>query len=167
LSKVFNQIKSRGPDSIPVRVLRAFSEHLAGIFTVIFNLSMSQSVIPTSFKMTTIIPVPKNSKAYCHNDYRHVALTTVNMKCFERLVMAHISSIIPDTLDPLQFVHHPNRPINNTISIALHIALTHLDNRNTYVRIQFTDYSSAFNTIVPSKLITKLRTLGLNTSLCN
>ena len=29
------------------------------------------------------------------------------------------------------------------------------------------DYSSVFNTIVPSKLITKLRTLGLNTSLCN
>ena len=29
------------------------------------------------------------------------------------------------------------------------------------------DYSSAFNTIVSSKLITKLRILGLNTSLCN
>jgi hypothetical protein len=31
----------------------------------------------------------------------------------------------------------------------------------------FFDYSSAFNTIVPSKLITKLRNLRLNTSLCN
>ena len=31
----------------------------------------------------------------------------------------------------------------------------------------FIDYSSAFNTIVPSKLINKLRTLGLNTSICN
>ena len=31
----------------------------------------------------------------------------------------------------------------------------------------FIDYSSAFNTIVTSKLITKLRTLGLNTSVCN
>ena len=30
----------------------------------------------------------------------------------------------------------------------------------------FIDCSSAFNTIVPSKLITKLRTLGLNTFLC-
>jgi hypothetical protein len=28
----------------------------------------------------------------------------------------------------------------------------------------FIDYSSAFNTIVPSKLITKLGTLGLNPS---
>ena len=31
----------------------------------------------------------------------------------------------------------------------------------------FIDYSSVFNTILPSKFITKLRTLGLNTSLCN
>ena len=31
----------------------------------------------------------------------------------------------------------------------------------------FIDYSSAFNTIVPAKLVPKLRILGLNTSLCN
>jgi hypothetical protein len=31
----------------------------------------------------------------------------------------------------------------------------------------FIEYSSVFNTIVPSKLLTKLRTLGLNTSFCN
>ena len=68
------------------------------------------------------------------------------MKCFERLVMAHINTII---------------------SIALHTALSHLDKKNTYVRMLFIDYSSAFNIIVPSKLIAKLRTLGLNTSLCN
>ena len=89
------------------------------------------------------------------------------MKCFERLVMAHINSILPDTLDPLQFAHRPNRSTDDTISIALHTALSHLDKRNTCVRMLFIDYSSAFNTIVPVKLITKLRTLGLNTSLCN
>ena len=41
------------------------------------------------------------------------------------------------------------------------------DKRNTYVRMLYIDYNSAFNTIVPSKLINKLRTLALNTSLCN
>ena len=89
------------------------------------------------------------------------------MKCFERLVMGHIYSIIPDTLDPLQFAYCLNRSTDDAISIALHTALSHLDKRNTYVRMLFIDYSSAFNTIVPTKLITKLRTLGLNTSLCN
>ena len=31
----------------------------------------------------------------------------------------------------------------------------------------FIDFSSAFNTVIPSKLITKLSDLGINTSLCN
>ncbi|KAI4878794.1 hypothetical protein NFI96_009235 [Prochilodus magdalenae] len=45
--------------------------------------------------------------------------------------------------------------------------LTHLDNRDTYVRMLFIDFSSAFNTIIPQHLIGKLNLLGLNTSLSN
>jgi hypothetical protein len=89
------------------------------------------------------------------------------MKCFEKLFMAHINFIIPDILDPLKLAYRPNRSIDDSISIALHTALTHLDKRNTNVRMLFIHYSSTLNTIVSSKLINKFRTLGLNTSLCN
>ena len=89
------------------------------------------------------------------------------MKCFERLIMAHINSITSDTLDPLQFAYRTNRYTDDAISIALNTAHSQRDKRNTYVRMLFIDYSSAFNTIVPPKLITKLKTLGLNASLCN
>ena len=112
------------------------------------------------------MPVPKNTKVTCLNDHQTIALTSVAMKCFERLIMAH-NTIIPETLDPLQFAYCPNRSTDDGISIALHTALSHLDKRNTYVRIVFFDYMLAFNTIAPSKLINKLRNLGLNASLCN
>ena len=111
--------------------------------------------------------MPKNTKVTCLNDYEPVALTSVAMECFERLAMAHINIIIPETLDTLQFAYRPNRSTDDAISIALHTALSHQDIMNTYVRMLFIDYSSAFNTIVPSKLINKLRTLGLNTTICN
>jgi hypothetical protein len=94
-----------------------------------------------------------------------VALTSVAMKCFERLVMAHINPIIPETPDPLQFAYRPNRSTDGAVSIALYTALSHLD--KMLLRMIFIVYSSAFNIIVPSKLINKLKTLGLNTSLCN
>ena len=45
--------------------------------------------------------MPKTAKVTCLNDYRPVALTSVAMKCFERLVMTRINTIIPETLDPL------------------------------------------------------------------
>jgi hypothetical protein len=70
-----------------------------------------------------------------------------------RLVMTHINTIITDTPDPLQFTYRPNRS-----TIALHTALSHLDKRgNKYVRMLLRDYSSAFNTIVPSELHPKLQ----------
>ena len=48
-----------------------------------------------------------------------------------------------------------------------HCTLPYLDKRNTYARMLFIDYSSAFNTIVPCKLVIKLETLGLDPALCN
>ena len=79
------------------------------------------------FQAPTIVPVPNEAKVTCLNDYRPIALTSVAIKCFERLAMAHINSILPDTLEHLQFAFRPNRSIDDTISIALHIALSHLD----------------------------------------
>ncbi len=114
---------------------------------------------------SVIIPVPKNSKPSCLNDYHPVALTSTVMKVFERLLKNHICSSIPATLDPLQFA---NRSTDDAISQVLHSSLTHIDSKNgNYVRLLFIDYSSAFNTIVPTKLAVKLTDLGLNTSLCD
>ena len=56
---------------------------------------------------------PKRAKVTELNDYRPVALTSVIMKCFERLVKDHITSTLPDTLDPLQFAYRPNRSTRN------------------------------------------------------
>ena len=60
-----------------------------------------------------------------------------------------------------------HRSTNDPIAITVYTALTHLDKRNTYLRMLFIDYSSPFSTIVPSKLITKFTALGQNSSLCN
>ena len=97
-------------------------------------------------KVATIVPVPKKAKVTELKNYGPVALTSVIMKCFVRLVKDHITSTLPDTQDPLQFAYRPNRSTYD--AITLHTALTHLDKMNTYVRMMFIDYSSAFNTIV-------------------
>jgi hypothetical protein len=79
VSKTFKQVsihKAAGPDGLPECVLRAHSDHLASVFTENVNLFMSESVIPKCFKQNTIVPVPKNTKATCQNDYRPVALTS-------------------------------------------------------------------------------------------
>ncbi len=90
--KRVNVRKAAGSDGITGRVLRSCADQLAGLFTSIFNESLATSVVPTSFKKSVIIPVPKNSKPSCLNDYRPVALTSTVMKVFERLLKKHICS---------------------------------------------------------------------------
>ena len=72
VSKTFKQVnihKAAEPDGLPGRVLRACADQLACVFTDIFNLSRSESVITTYFKQTTIVPVPKTTKVTHLNDY--------------------------------------------------------------------------------------------------
>eukprot|EP00061_Rhincodon_typus_P001265 g14237.t1 len=116
---------------------------------------------------TTIIPIHKTAHAMCLNDYLLVALTSKNMKSFEKLVMANINSSLPTCLNPLHFAYQCNRSTADTICLALHLSLEHLDIKDTYIRLLLIDYSSAYNTIIPSRLISKLRDLGLCSALCN
>ncbi len=74
--------------------------------------------------------------------------------------------MLPASLDPLQFGYRSNRSTDDAIAFTLHTALSHLENKNIYVRMLFVDYSSAFNTIVPATRVAK-QTLGLNRFLCS
>ncbi|KAK2884332.1 hypothetical protein Q8A73_020806, partial [Channa argus] len=142
----------------------ACANELADVLTSIFNLSLSQCTVLLCFKTTTIIPLPKKSPPTCLNDYRPVALTPIIMKCFERVVLAHIQSSIPDTIDPLQYAYRPKRSTSDAIAAAIHYSLSHLENKDSYLRILFIDYCSAFNTVIPpnsptnSRLITNIGT---------
>ncbi len=138
--KRVNIRKAAGHDGITGQALRSCADQLAGLFTSIFNESLATSVVPTFFKKSIIIPVPKNNKPSCLNDYRPVALTSIVMKVFERLVKSHISSSIPVTFDPLQFAYRPNRSTDDAISHILHSSLTHIDSSNgNFARLLFID----------------------------
>ncbi|KAK1803842.1 hypothetical protein P4O66_003747 [Electrophorus voltai] len=169
--RVFKRVNTRkamGPDGICGRVLKACADQLAPVFTDIFNLSLTLGIVPSSFKRSTIVPFPKKPRPSDLNDYRPVTLTSVVMKCFEKLVRDFITSSLPASTDPLQFAYRHNRSTDDAIAHLLHTTLTHLDEgRGNYVKMLFVDYSSAFNTIIPSLLTTKLGDLGLHTSLCD
>eukprot|EP00061_Rhincodon_typus_P008879 g31892.t1 len=81
------------------------------------------------------------------------------MKCFKRLIMAHINLSLQACLNLLQFAYQHNWSTVDAISLALYSSLEYLDNKGTYIRLLLINYSSAFNTIIPSRLTSKLRDL--------
>ncbi len=167
--QVFKKNKRRkapGPDGVSPACLKSCADQLAPIFTQIFNRSLELCEVPSCFKRSTIIPVPKKPKITGLNDYRSVALTSVAMKSFERLVLAHLKASTGPLLDPLQFAYRANRSVDDAVNMGLHFILQHLDRPGTYVRILFVDFSSAFNTIIPDTLQNKLTQLSVPTSVC-
>ncbi len=148
--------KAPGPDCVTPVCLKSCADQLAPIFTQIFTRSLELCEVPSCFKCSTIIPIPKKSKIWGINDYRPVALTSVVMKSFEKLVLAHLKDITGPLLDPLQFAYRANRSVDDAVNMRLHYVLQHLDRPGTYVRILFVDFSSAFNTICPNFLLPKL-----------
>ncbi len=101
------------------------------------------------------------------NDYRLVALTSVVMKSFEKLVLAHLKDITGPSVDPLQFANRANRYVDDAVNMGLHYVLQHLDRPGAYVRILFVDFSSAFNTIILNLLLPKVTQFSMPTSICH
>ncbi|KAL6479062.1 hypothetical protein MHYP_G00124950 [Metynnis hypsauchen] len=143
--RAVNPRKAAGPDGVIGKVLKVCADQLSVVFTKIFNLSLSKSIIPPCLKSASIIPLPKKTSTSDLSDYRPVTLTLVIMKCFER-----------------QFAYKPNRSTED----ALHTALTHLEHQGSSVRMLFVDFSSVFNTVIPHRLVNKLTDLGLSQPIC-
>ena len=162
-----NNRKAADPDGVFSSTLKHCAEQLAPVFTTVFNSSVQLSQVPCCFKVSTITPVPKKLKPASLNDYGPVVLTSVVTKVLERLVQKFLRSITRDLLDPLQFANRENRLVDDAVSLALHFILKHLDSPNRYACILFSDFSSAFDTIVPQKLFEKQLHLSLPLSPCH
>jgi len=97
-----NSHKASGPDG---RTLKNCATQLGKIFTLISQLFLDSHVMPRAWKTSTIIPVPEKATPLQLNDYRHVALTPIIAKCFEKVVSKHLKFDVVDQLDPFQFAY--------------------------------------------------------------
>lgn len=108
----------------------------------------------------TSLTSPWHRLCTCLNDYCPIALTPNVIKCFEWVVTTHVQASIPSTLDPYQHAYHQNRSNTNYTSSAIHLGLSHMANKDTYIRRLFIDFSLALNTIKSQTLIHKLHSLN-------
>ena len=107
-------------------LLKACSNQLAGVYCHLFNHSLAEHSILSVWKSSTICPVPKKGNHTCDNDYRPVALTSLVMKGFERLILAQLQAEVSKYADPLQFEYKHHRGVEDGTLTLLHGAYSHL-----------------------------------------
>ncbi len=126
---------------------------------MLFICSLCTLRILVIWKSSIVIPVPKKSHPSELNHYRPVSLTSIIMKCFEKLVPNIILPYVSPFLDSFQFAYKQKRGTDDAVACLLHWLLQHLDTPGNYARLLFIDFCSAFNSIQRHQLIKKLQGL--------
>ena len=149
--------KSAGPDSLSAMLLKSCKDSLMPIVEYIFRLSINTGIYPTPWKLGKIIPVAKKDFPQKDNDLRPVTLTAILSKCLERVGLQLLMPFVKNHLDPMQFAYMNKRSTTDAVCTLLHGITDHLDRKaSNRARALFIDFSSAFNTMQPHKLLQKL-----------
>ncbi|XP_060939656.1 zinc finger protein 3 homolog [Limanda limanda] len=163
LLKRLNPGKAADPDAVSPSTLRYCADQLSPVFTDLFKTSLAECVVPACFKTCTIIPVPNKQWITSLIEYRPVALTSVVIKTFERLVLTHLEAITTHLLDPLQFAYRAirssgpdmtvlNRSVLEECSLPLSRPLVEKLNIKTNVGIDIIDTWIDPSTTRPQRL---------------
>ena len=85
--------KAAGPDKITGKLIKTCRLQLCSVFHVLFQLCFELGEIPLQRKTAEIVPIPKKPNPVHLNDYRPIALTSLLMKLFERIVLKYMLNI--------------------------------------------------------------------------
>lgn len=129
--------------------MRDYADIFVEAITLLFNRSLSDSVVPQAFKKALISPIPKKVKHTCPCDYRPISRLSILSKVLERLfVNKFLMPHLKRSLSSSQFAYVP-RSGAGTVSVLTvlndHI-LRFLDTPGA-VRVLSADYSKAFDKI--------------------
>jgi hypothetical protein len=73
--------KGSGPDGILPRFLKSCSDGFKRPLTLLFNKSLSEGVLPESWKRSYVVPVFKGGKRNLIENYRGIAILSAMPRC--------------------------------------------------------------------------------------
>ena len=145
-----------------------FAHDLAPAVADVFNSSLQQHKVPSSWKMAHIKPLPKESLLSGCNQLRPISLTVVIMRLFDRLVYRYeLSSICNDYIGLDQFAYRKGHNSTMALIKCQHTWLKWLDGNDDFVRIFSFDFSKAFHSVSHNILRSKLKQVKINPCIIN
>ncbi len=156
--------KACGPDGISPLILKQCAHELAPSLSVMFNLSMSKSRVPSQWKDAHVVPIFKKGKRNTVDNYRPVSLLSVVSKIMERCTYNHVYSVIKRDLYPFQHGFVKGKSCSTQLLEVYHQIGSVLD-RAGQVDMVCLDFSKAFDSVPHSLMVHKLKSFGVNGSL--
>ncbi len=87
---------SSGPDGIPALLLKKCKSEIANPIFILWRKSLDMGVVPSSLKVSHIIPIHKGDHRGIPANYRPIALTSQLIKLFEKVICNKLVSYLDE-----------------------------------------------------------------------
>ena len=116
---IVNAEKPVGPDGVCNKLQKVCAPQLYQVSSTLLTWALKDGIIPGVWKTSMICPIPKNNSPSDSSDYRPITITSVVMKCFEKIVLQYLLDLTKGMQDLFQFTYKPNRSIEHEIITLL------------------------------------------------
>lgn len=156
--------KNGGPDGIPNYFLRQVGDYLSIPLTIIFNRSLNESIFPTAFKNSSSTAIFKKGDESDISNYRQVCMANTIAIVFEKIINKYLLSKLAHKLTKNQHGFVRNKSTNTNLVEYVDCISSALDDGHE-VHTIYTDFSKAFDSVDHNILLSKLSTLGIDTTI--
>lgn len=159
LNSLKNNI-SNGPDGISARMLFNCRDSFVYPLFLLFRRSLDEGIFPAVWKTCSVTPVFKSGDPSLISNYRPISILPHIAKLFESIIYSSIKRNLNHILVDDQ---HGFRPGKSTVTCTLALTTYILESfeSNCQVDAVFTDFNKAFDTVIHSRLISELASLGI------
>ena len=152
-----------GPDEIHYQMLKHLPENALSTLLHIFNDIWATGVFPDSWRLATVMPIPKPGKDHAEpTNYRPIALTSCLCKTLERMINKRLVWYLEsnDLISPIQSGFRSERSTNDHL-IRLETFIRDAFVNREHVVSVFFDLEKAYDTTWRYGILKDLHDLGL------
>ena len=159
----FSTNSAAGPDGFPAMMLKMCKESLAHPLFLIWRHSLNQGILPNSCKIANIVPIHKGKSRAIAKNYRPVALTSLLIKTFEKVIRKQLVNYLDE-----HHLFNDNQSGFRGARSCLSQLLTHFDHvtrlleQGKVVDVIYLDFAKAFDKVDIGITLKKLKSLGIH-----
>ena len=138
----------RGPDLLPVRILKDMANEIAPILTAIFQRSFDTAIVPRDWRTANVTAIFKKREKYKPANYQPVSLTSLCCKIQEHIVTSNVLNHLDEhhILTDCQHGFRARRSCETQLLTFAQELIAGLDKRHQHDMI-ILDFSKAFDRV--------------------
>lgn len=154
--------KSPGPDQLFPKILQSTANQITKPLTTIFNRSLQERTVPSSWKIGKISAIHKKGPRNICGNYRPISLTSIVSKIMESIIRDEIMDYLSrnNLISDKQYGFLPGRSTTSQLLKIVDEWTKALDDGH-YIESIYLDIEKAFDTVPHKRLLHKLNKYGL------